>query len=121
LVVNSGGRPERYLLIVGSRRLLKLPGDDVSPHAGRDTPQGVSMCTVRTNIEIDDELVERAMKVYQLSTKRAVVELALQRLVDSMTTDEKLAMEGSGWEGDLNVMRQAHDDDDLSLANEEPR
>lgn len=79
------------------------------------------MCRVRTNIEIDDGLVERAMKVYQLSTKRAVVELALQRLVDSMTTDEKLAMEGSGWEGDLNVMRQAHSDDDLSLANDEPR
>jgi Arc/MetJ family transcription regulator len=60
---------------------------------------------VRTNIEIDDELVERAMRVYQLSTKRAVVELALQRLVDSMSRAERLAMEGSGWEGDLDELR----------------
>lgn len=61
---------------------------------------------MRTNIEIDDELVERAMKVYQLSTKRAVVELALQRLVDSMSKAEQLAMEGSGWDGDLAQMRE---------------
>ena len=61
---------------------------------------------MRTNIEIDDDLVERAMKVYQLSTKRAVVELALQRLVDSMSKAEQLAMEGSGWDGDLAQMRE---------------
>jgi Arc/MetJ family transcription regulator len=61
---------------------------------------------MRTNIEIDDELVERAMKVYQLSTKRAVVELALQRLVDSMAKAEQLAMEGSGWDGELSRLRE---------------
>lgn len=60
---------------------------------------------MRTNIELDDELVERAMKIYQVSTKRAVVELALQKLVDSMSTDEKLAMEGTGWDGDLEAIR----------------
>lgn len=60
---------------------------------------------MRTNIEIDDALVERAMKVYQLSTKRAVVELALQRLVDSMSRAEQLAMEGTGWDGDLAELR----------------
>lgn len=86
----------------------------------RYTSWCIDVYTVRTNIEIDDTLVERAMKVYQLSTKRAVVELALQRLVDSMTTDEQLAMEGSGWEGDLNEMREAHGEDGLPKA-EEPR
>ena len=60
---------------------------------------------MRTNIELDDELVARAMKVYQVSTKRAVVELALRRLVDAMERKEKLAMEGSGWDGDLAAMR----------------
>lgn len=63
------------------------------------------MCIMRTNIELDDALVERAMKVYQVPTKRGVVELALRRLVDAMERKEKLEMEGSGWEGDLAVMR----------------
>ncbi|HEY0711673.1 MAG TPA: type II toxin-antitoxin system VapB family antitoxin [Polyangia bacterium] len=61
---------------------------------------------MRTNIELDDELIERAMKVYQVPTKRAIVELALQRLVESMARKEKLAMEGTGWEGDLGAMRE---------------
>jgi Arc/MetJ family transcription regulator len=61
---------------------------------------------MRTNIELDDELVLRAMKVYQVPTKRAVVELALQRLIEGMTRKEKLAMEGSGWEGKLGAMRE---------------
>jgi len=60
---------------------------------------------MRTNIELDDALIKRAMEVYQLTTKRAVVELALRRLVDSMTIAERVAMEGSGWDGDLNAMR----------------
>jgi Arc/MetJ family transcription regulator len=60
----------------------------------------------RTNIEIDDELVERAMRLYRLESKRAAVQLALERLVgEPMTTDEMLAMEGTGWEGDLDELR----------------
>lgn len=65
---------------------------------------------MRTNIDIDDALIERAMQVYQLSTKRAVVELALQRLVASMSKAEQLAMEGSGWEGDLGQLREERAD-----------
>lgn len=61
---------------------------------------------MRTNIEIDDELVERAMRLYGLSTKKAAVELALRRLVDSMTREERLSMEGTGWDGDLDAMRE---------------
>jgi Arc/MetJ family transcription regulator len=34
----------------------------------------------RTNIEIDDELVERARRRYRLPSKRAAVDLALRRL-----------------------------------------
>jgi Arc/MetJ family transcription regulator len=36
---------------------------------------------VRTNIEIDDELIERALKISGLPTKRAVVEEALRLLI----------------------------------------
>ena len=61
----------------------------------------------RTNINIDDELVERAMRTFGLSTKRQAVQLALERLLGGgpMSVDEQLEMEGIGWDGDLDVMR----------------
>ncbi len=64
----------------------------------------------RTNIEIDDALVERAMRRYRLPSKRAAVDLALRRLVgEPMTREEALGMEGSGWDGDLDAIRRADD------------
>lgn len=61
---------------------------------------------VRTNIEIDEELAQRVMRRYGLGTKRAAVDLALRRLdVDPMDREEALAMRGSGWEGDLEALR----------------
>jgi len=61
----------------------------------------------RTNINIDDELVERAMRTFGLSTKRQAVHLALERLLGGgpMSVDEQLKMEGTGWDGDLDAMR----------------
>jgi Arc/MetJ family transcription regulator len=60
----------------------------------------------RTNIEIDDELIERVMRRYRLPSKRAAVELALRRLAgEPMSRDEALAMEGAGWGGDLDEIR----------------
>ena len=60
----------------------------------------------RTNIEIDDELVERAMRIYRLRSKREAVDFALRKLVgEPMTREEMLAMEGMGWDGDLDEMR----------------
>jgi Arc/MetJ family transcription regulator len=60
----------------------------------------------RTNIEIDDDLVSEAMRRYGLHSKRAAVDLALRRLVgESTTRKDALAMEGAGWEGDLEAMR----------------
>lgn len=64
----------------------------------------------RTNIEIDDELVERVMRRYRLPSKRAAVDLALRRLAgDAMSRDGALAMEGSGWAGDLEALRAPDD------------
>jgi Arc/MetJ family transcription regulator len=61
----------------------------------------------RTNIDIDVELVTEAMRRYGLHSKRAAVDLALRRLVaEAMTRDEALAMEGTGWEGDLADLRR---------------
>ena len=60
----------------------------------------------RTNIEIDDELLQQAMRMYRLSTKREAVELALRRLVDSpLSREEALAMKGSGWNASLDDLR----------------
>jgi Arc/MetJ family transcription regulator len=64
----------------------------------------------RTNIDIDDELVERVMRRYRLPSKRAAVDLALRRLVgEPMSRDEALAAEGSGWSGDLGLLREPDD------------
>lgn len=61
----------------------------------------------RTNIEIDDKLVAEVMRRYDLPTKRAAVDLALRRLVGPvMTREEMLAMEGIGWDGDLDALRR---------------
>lgn len=67
--------------------------------------QVYSRTMTRTNIEIDDELVERAMQIYRLRSKREAVDFALRKLVGGMTREEALAMEGSGWGGDLEEMR----------------
>ena len=61
----------------------------------------------RTNIDIDDDLIERVMHTFGLHTKRQAVHLALERLLGGglMSVEEQLAMEGVGWEGDLDAMR----------------
>lgn len=60
----------------------------------------------RTNIEIDDRLVGRAMHIYRLRSKREAVDLALRRLVGQpMSREEVLATEGTGWAGDLSEIR----------------
>lgn len=60
----------------------------------------------RTNIDIDDDLVGRAMRLYRLHTKREAVDLALRRLVsEPMSRQEALAMEGTGWGGALDEIR----------------
>jgi Arc/MetJ family transcription regulator len=62
---------------------------------------------MRTNIEIDDELLAEAMAAAGLSTKRATVEEGLRLLVRVRRQAEALAaLRGLGWEGDLDKMRE---------------
>jgi len=63
----------------------------------------------RTNIDIDEDLIRRAMDRYGLRTKREAVDLALRRLVggEPLGLEEALAMRGSGWEGELAELRAA--------------
>jgi Arc/MetJ family transcription regulator len=69
----------------------------------------------RTNIDIDDELVASAMKLYGLRTKREAVDLALRRLVGRVSTNPHqgmLELQGIGWEGDLDELRRSKVDVD---------
>ena len=62
---------------------------------------------MRTNIDIDDELLSQAMAAVGLSTKRATVEEGLRLLVRIRKQANALAaLKGLGWEGDLDEMRQ---------------
>lgn len=48
------------------------------------------------------------MRLYRVRTKREAVDLALRQLVgDPLTVTEALALEGSGWDADLSVIRGA--------------
>ena len=69
---------------------------------------------MRTNIEIDDDLLERAMRMYGVTTKRAAVDLALRRLVsDPLTSEEARQLRGSGWGADLDALRSGASADPL--------
>ena len=62
---------------------------------------------MRTNIEIDDQLLSQAMTATGLSTKRATVEEGLRLLVRLREQARALAeLKGLGWEGNLGKMRQ---------------
>jgi Arc/MetJ family transcription regulator len=61
---------------------------------------------MRTNIEIDDDLIAAAMQATRQSTKRGTVEEALRRVVASQRRPQAIEdMAGMGWEGGLDEMR----------------
>jgi Arc/MetJ family transcription regulator len=66
----------------------------------------------RTNIDINDDLVARVMRRFNLPSKRAAVDLALRRLLgEPMTRAEILALQGVGWSGDAEQVRRAERDE----------
>jgi Arc/MetJ family transcription regulator len=66
---------------------------------------------MRTNIEIDDQLMDRAMELTGLRTKRAVVDAALKALVDRHSRRQlKEAFGKYRWEGDLDKLRDWYGD-----------
>lgn len=63
----------------------------------------------RTNIVVDDEIVDRVKRIYGVRTAREAIDLALRRLVGDVSDDPHaalLALEGSGWDGDLDALRR---------------
>ena len=65
----------------------------------------------RTNIDLDDALVERAMQLTGARTKREVVDIALRRLVEKGTLYSRLRkLRGRlSWEGDIDADRRARE------------
>ena len=68
---------------------------------------------MRTNIEVDDELIKEAQQLSGLKTKRAVVDAALRMFVRVQHQKGILDLAGKvKWEGDLDAMREGRDFDD---------
>ena len=61
---------------------------------------------MRTNIDIDEKLLDEAMVLTGKKTKKAVVEEGLKRLI-GLERQKKSIEElwGMGWDGDLEEMR----------------
>ncbi|RWX75970.1 type II toxin-antitoxin system VapB family antitoxin [Neorhizobium lilium] len=62
---------------------------------------------MRTNIDLDDDLVARAMELGGMSTKKAAVDQALRDFVGHRSRKKALEeLKGMGWYGDLDAMRE---------------
>jgi Arc/MetJ family transcription regulator len=62
---------------------------------------------MRTNIELDDDLIAEAMELGGFKTKKAVIEAALQHFVRHLSRKKAWEeLRGLGWEGDLDEMRR---------------
>ena len=63
---------------------------------------------LRTNIEIDEDLVNEAMRLTHARTKKELVNLALRELVSRARRKRILDLEGKvDWVGDLDDMRKS--------------
>ncbi|HEV8560628.1 MAG TPA: type II toxin-antitoxin system VapB family antitoxin [Actinophytocola sp.] len=65
---------------------------------------------MRTNIDIDDELLEKAMRLAGTKTKKSTVEQALEMMVRRYEQSQILELRGTvEWEGDLDEMRRSRE------------
>jgi Arc/MetJ family transcription regulator len=61
---------------------------------------------VRTNIVIDDKLMEQTLRATGLKTKREAVELGLRTLLRLRKQSRIREMRGKiSWQGDLHILR----------------
>ncbi len=65
---------------------------------------------MRTNIDIDEELIQEAMRLTGITTKKAAVESALQQMVSLKKQERIRELRGKfKWEGNLDEMREDRD------------
>lgn len=62
---------------------------------------------IKTNIVLDDEIIEEAKELTSLKTQRDVVDLALRELVKNLRKKKQLKLRRKGlWEGNFKEMRR---------------
>lgn len=62
----------------------------------------------RTNVVLDDELVEKCRKATGIETRRALIDHALRELLRRERQKKVLELKGAvRWEGDLSAWRKA--------------
>lgn len=61
---------------------------------------------MRTTVQIDEELLARAMAVLGKDTENAIEEALRRVLVHAERKDALMSMIGLGWDGDLDALRQ---------------
>jgi Arc/MetJ family transcription regulator len=70
------------------------------------TEEGADMA--RTNIDLDDQLVEEGLRVFKCKTKKELIHLALQELLKTEKRKEILKLRGRlQWEADLEETRRS--------------
>ena len=63
--------------------------------------------TKRTNIVIDEDLIEAGMKATGIKTRRALIDFALRDLLRRKSQKKILELKGKiHWDGDLSKMRK---------------
>lgn len=63
---------------------------------------------MRTNINIDNSLINKAKKLGKIKTKKEVVNLALESYIKSLNRKKLLELAGKvKWEGNLKQMRSS--------------
>ncbi len=63
---------------------------------------------MRTNIDLDDSLVNEAMKITGIRVKKTIINLALEEFIKAKHRHKILAYRGRNiWEGSLEDMRKA--------------
>jgi len=63
---------------------------------------------LRTNIELNEKLVNEAMKLTHIKTKKELVNYAIEELVHKIKRKKILDLEGKvEWTGDLSEMRKS--------------
>ena len=93
-------REERERAVRGRATALREGGGSYG-----EAPAGPTS-RVRLEVDVKEELLEAVRERYHLTSRRATVEFALRRAaVRPMSKEEALAMEGVGWDEDLEAMR----------------
>ena len=63
---------------------------------------------MKTTIDLNNELLEKARILSKIKTKKAVIEFALDSLIKSLMRKEMLDLKGKiKWEGNLAQMRKS--------------